>query len=41
MESHGWKLSNAFIARTGKLNTVIDLWEMDDFAHFDGRWARP
>lgn len=35
MESHGWKLSSAFISRTGRLNTVVDIWELDDFAHFD------
>jgi hypothetical protein len=34
-EGAGWKLKGAFVQRTGRLNTVIDLWELDDFNHFD------
>jgi hypothetical protein len=34
-ESVGWKLKGAFVQRTGRLNNVIDLWELDDFNHFD------
>ena len=35
LEGHGWKLAGAFVQRTGRLNTVIDLWELEDFGHFD------
>ena len=35
MEGNGWKLAGAFIQRTGRLNTVIDLWELESFDHFD------
>ncbi len=35
LEPIGWKLRGAFVQRTGRLNTVIDLWELDDFNHFD------
>lgn len=35
LESWGWKLTGAFMQRTGKLNTIIDLWEIDDHNHFD------
>ncbi len=31
LEDHGWKLAGAFVQRTGKLNTVTDLWELEDF----------
>jgi hypothetical protein len=35
LEGAGWKLAGAFIQRTGRLNNVIDLWELADFQHFD------
>jgi hypothetical protein len=35
LEGHGWKLAGAFVQRTGLLHTVIDLWELEDFNHFD------
>ena len=35
LEGWGWKLHGAFIQRTGKLNTVIDVWELEGFDHFD------
>lgn len=35
LETEGWRLAGAFVQRTGRLNTVIDLWELDDFGHFD------
>ncbi len=35
LESHGWKLFAAFLQRTGRLNTAIDIWELEDFDHFD------
>lgn len=35
LQGNGWKLAGAFVQRTGRLNTVIDLWELEDFGHFD------
>lgn len=35
LEGLGWKLAGAFVQRTGRLNTVIDLWQLEDFGHFD------
>jgi hypothetical protein len=35
LEGQGWRLAGAFIQRTGRLGNVIDLWELDDFQHFD------
>ena len=35
LEREGWRLAGAFIQRTGRLNTVIDLWELEDFQHYD------
>ena len=35
LEGQGWRLAGAFVQRTGRLGNVIDLWELDDFQHFD------
>ena len=35
LESEGWKLAGAFVQRSGRLGTIIDLWELDDFQHYD------
>ena len=35
LESQGWRLAGAFIQRSGRLGTVIDLWELDSFQHYD------
>jgi len=35
LEAHGWRLVLALAQRTGRLNTVIDIWELEDFDHFD------
>ena len=35
LEKLGWRLAGAFIQRTGRLGNVIDLWELDDFQHYD------
>jgi hypothetical protein len=35
IESFGWKLNAAYMHRTGRLNTVIDVWEVEDMAHID------
>jgi hypothetical protein len=35
LEGQGWKLSGAFVQRSGRLGNVIDLWELEDFQHYD------
>ncbi len=35
LEREGWKLVGAFVQRSGRLGTVIDLWELEDFQHYD------
>jgi hypothetical protein len=35
LEAEGWSLAGAYVQRTGRLNTVIDLWELADMNHFD------
>lgn len=35
LEGWGWKLQGAYLQRTGRLNTVIDLWELEGMNHFD------
>ena len=35
VENAGWKLQGAFVQRTGRLHTVLDLWELEDFNHLD------
>ena len=35
LESEGWVLFAALVQRTGRLNTVIDVWRLDGFDHFD------
>ena len=35
VEGAGWRLLGAFAQSTGRLNTVIDLWELHDLNHFD------
>ena len=35
LEREGWRLAGAFVQRSGRLNTVIDLWELEDFQHYD------
>lgn len=35
LEGEGWRLAGAFVQRTGQLGNVIDLWELDDFQHYD------
>lgn len=36
LESEGWRLAGAFEQRTGRLHTIIDLWELDDYNHYAG-----
>jgi hypothetical protein len=40
IEASGWKLHAAYMHRTGRLNTVIDIWELDDMAHMDRGFAQ-
>ena len=35
LERQGWRLRGAFVQRSGRLGNVIDLWELDDFQHYD------
>jgi hypothetical protein len=35
LERLGWRLAGAFVQRSGRLGNVIDLWELDDFQHYD------
>ncbi|WP_439534413.1 NIPSNAP family protein [Polymorphobacter sp.] len=39
MESGTWRLVGCFVQRTGRLNTIVDLWEMDSLADFDTTYA--
>ena len=34
-QSAGWKLVGAYMQRTGRLHTVIDIWELEDYNHYD------
>lgn len=38
-ESAGWKLNSAYMHRTGRLNTVVDIWELEDMNHMDRGFA--
>ncbi len=44
-ESSGWKLCAAYMHVSGRLNTVIDIWELEDMNHlqrgFDTLMAHP
>jgi len=31
----GWRLIGAYMQQTGRLYTVIDLWELQDMNHYD------
>lgn len=45
MEAQGWKLIGCYTGKTGPINTIIDLWELEDMEHFrrayDGFMAHP
>jgi hypothetical protein len=34
LEGVGWKLEGAFMQTSGRLNTVVDLWRLDDYNHY-------
>lgn len=31
----GWGMVGCFTFRTGRLNTIVDLWELEDMNHYD------
>ncbi|MEL7452126.1 MAG: NIPSNAP family protein [Pseudomonadota bacterium] len=35
VEAAGWRLDRAFLHRTGRLHTVVDIWELEDFNSYD------
>eukprot|EP01030_Chromulinospumella_sphaerica_P018588 gene18588-18457_t len=35
LESQGWRLAGMFMQRSGRLGNIIDLWELEDFQHYD------
>lgn len=35
LEGWGWRLDRALRFRTGKLNTVVDIWELPNFDAYD------
>jgi len=35
----GWRLLGCFVQRTGRINTLIDIWELNDYAHFESGYA--
>jgi hypothetical protein len=34
LEGVGWKLEGAFMHTSGRLNTVVDLWCLEDYNHY-------
>ena len=34
VEAIGWKLIAAFMQSSGRLNTVVDIWQLDDLNHY-------
>ncbi|NLR73204.1 hypothetical protein HGI47_20240 [Novosphingobium sp. ERN07] len=41
MENSGtWRMVGCFVQRSGRLNTIIDLWEMDDYPDFATTYDR-
>jgi hypothetical protein len=35
----GWRLLGCYEQRVGRLNTLVDLWELDDYEHFTRAFA--
>ncbi|WP_179045763.1 NIPSNAP family protein [Sphingobium lactosutens] len=35
----GWKLLGCYEQRVGRLNTIVDLWELTDYNHFTQAFA--
>jgi hypothetical protein len=38
---HGWKLIGSFASMTGRLHTVLDLWELPDVSAYQAAFADP
>ena len=34
LEREGWKLEGAYLHTSGRLNTVVDLWRLEDYNHY-------
>lgn len=39
MEAQGWKLEGLFVGRTGPINTITNLWQLEDLEHFRRAYA--
>lgn len=35
----GWRMCGCFVQRTGQLNTIVDIWELEDYGHFERAYA--
>ena len=35
----GWRLHGCFQQRTGRINTLVDIWELEDYGHFERGYA--
>jgi hypothetical protein len=35
----GWKVMGCFVQQTGQLNTIVDIWALDDFGHFERAYS--
>lgn len=35
----GWRMLGCFLQRTGRINTIVDLWELDGYSHFESGYA--
>jgi len=35
----GWQMCGCFLQRTGRLNTIVDLWKLEDYGHFERAYA--
>ena len=34
LEGVGWKLDGAYLHTSGRLNTVVDVWTLEDYNHY-------
>lgn len=39
VEKVGWRLAGGYMMRTGHLNTIVNIWELDDFNHMNVGWG--
>lgn len=40
MEGFGWRMIGCFVQTSGRLGTIVDLWEMNDLNVFSGVYDR-